>query len=231
MFCESYERPLKDAAASGELSAALRRHLETCSSCRAGFTEEQSLFAAIDSTLCAVAHAEVPATLVPRVRVALNNESIHVRTSRFWLLAAAPLLAAGLLALIYLRPHNTSTPAVATENAPSRGTSSAPLISSALNPLPQRGVIRVQHGRTASAVRNQASGARLVEVIVEPQEAAALLRYEASLRKRFELQSPTALAKAIELPSGIQPLEIAELEVGDLKISALAKAEADADKK
>ncbi len=231
MFCESYERSLKDAAVSGELSTMLQNHLADCSSCRAAFAEEQSLYAAIDAGLHAVANTQVPDTLIPRVHVALNNESIHVRTSRLWLFAAAPLLAAGLVALIYLRPHNASTPVVATENEPSRGTSSPTSTSSALNPLPPGGVFKVQHGRAASEARNQVSGAKFVEVIVEPQEAAALLRYEASLRRRSEPKPQTLLAKAVELPVGIQPLEIAEIEVGDLKIPALAKAEADADRK
>lgn len=231
MFCESYERSLKDAAVSGELTPTLSDHLAVCASCRSAFAEEQSIYAAIDSSLHTVANAEVPTTLIPRVHVALNNELIRQNTSRFWLVAAASLLVAGVFIGIYLRPHGTSSPTVATRNAPNRDTPPAPTISSVVNPPSPGGVSTLQHGHTMGAVRHQASGASSVEVIVEPQEAAALLRYEARLRQRAEPKPQTLLAKAIELPVGIQPLEIAEMEVGDLKIPALAKAEADADRR
>lgn len=229
MFCDTYEHSLKDAAVSGELSATLRSHIDACPACRAAFAEEQSLYAAINSGLHIVANAEVPATLIPRVHVALNNEPISQRTPRFWLLAAVPVFAAGLLLFVYLRPHPPSSSTVTPQNVSNGGATPGAAISSAVNPLPPRDVSTLQD-HLVKAVRIHSSDSKSLEVIVEPQEAAALLRYEVNLRRRFEPKPQALLATAIELPNGIQPLEIAEMEVGDLKIPALAKAETDADR-
>ena len=230
MFCAAYKQPLSDAALTGELTAWLQEHLAACAPCRAAFVEEQSLYGAIDLALNTAANVEVPATLVPRARVALNNEPVRKTSSRTWLFAAVPFAAACVIGIVYLSSRGPHNPVPATENVSNRGLSSA-VSSSIVNSPSPRGVITVRHDDTTPLAQRRATNAKFVEVIVEPQEAAALIRYEAQLKERSLSKSSTLYAKAIELPSGIQPLEIAEIEARDLKIPALAKVEADGDMK
>jgi anti-sigma factor RsiW len=46
----------------------LRAHLAGCVACRTAFAQEQSLFSSMDESLRAAANAEVPASLLARVR-------------------------------------------------------------------------------------------------------------------------------------------------------------------
>jgi len=74
MPCKHYKDTLIEAAASGvEPEGELRAHLEACDSCRAGFAEEQNLFASIDAGLHATVNAKVPVSLLPRVRARLDE--------------------------------------------------------------------------------------------------------------------------------------------------------------
>jgi hypothetical protein len=230
MFCKPCLKSLTVAAASGEqLPHALQQHLGTCESCHAAFAEEQRLFAAIEVGLRSAANAEVPVTLIPRVHVALTNELLPLKPNRIWFFAAAPLLAAAVLALIYLPSRGSRGPAQITHNASNRAASTTTTAAtpSIVNNERPRGVSKVRHDGRTTLIHRRNADANLVEVIVEPEEAAALLRYEARLRGWSTPKSRTLLARTIELRPGIEPLEIVELEVGDLTIPALAKAEAD----
>ncbi len=90
--CGDYRTVLTDAAAAAvEPSLELRSHLDACASCRAAFAEETQLFAAIDSGLRSAANAEVPVSLLPRVRVQLNEQRVPHRT---WIPAGAAMAAA-----------------------------------------------------------------------------------------------------------------------------------------
>lgn len=94
--CGDYRQALIDAAAEGaEPSRELRSHLDACGSCLSVFSEEWQLFAAIDSGLRVSANAEVPTSLLPRVRAQLNEQ----RVSRFSWLRAVAVLSASVLAL------------------------------------------------------------------------------------------------------------------------------------
>ncbi len=96
--CEDYRTVLTDAAAGAfEPSLELRSHLDACASCRAAFAEETQLFAAIDLGVRIEANAEVPASLLPRVRVQLNEQRTPRRT---WIPAGAVLAAAVALVMV-----------------------------------------------------------------------------------------------------------------------------------
>jgi hypothetical protein len=110
MPCEHYKDALIEAAASGaEPQGDLRAHLDACASCRAACEQEQALFASIDAGLHVSANAEVPASLLPRVRAQLNDPS----ASRIaWVPAWALLAVTAALALVVLsvrgRRHDAS---------------------------------------------------------------------------------------------------------------------------
>ncbi|MFI5094722.1 MAG: anti-sigma factor family protein [Candidatus Acidiferrales bacterium] len=109
MSCKNYRKALMDAAATNAApSRELRSHLNACASCRAAFTEELQLFAAIDTGLQAAANAEVPASLFPRVRAKLNE---RVAPRRTYIPAVAALAAATVIVatIVFLRSATRGT--------------------------------------------------------------------------------------------------------------------------
>jgi len=221
MFCETYNKSLKDAAASGEpLSPALRQHLASCAVCRMAFAEEQTLFAAIDSGLHAAANSEVPSTLVSRVRVALNSEP-EVQPRRFPLpasgLAGAAVAAAVIFALLYL--PSTHSPAF---KQPA-GSSVAALVKnlpdqSGLNLAHSGGVSPVQRKRPVVLAASRDSKPGSPEVLVPDEERAAFARFMAHASPSSEnfLASAALVPRAPKDSVRILPIEIASLELKPL---------------
>jgi hypothetical protein len=95
---EHHKDALIEAAATGvEPESELRAHLESCDSCRAAFAEEQALFASIDAGLHVKVNADVPVSLLPRVRARLDEAGAPRNswiTSGFVLAAAAVVVVA-----------------------------------------------------------------------------------------------------------------------------------------
>src|SRR5260370_12377511 len=90
MPCKHYKEALIEAAASGaEPQGELRAHLDACLDCRAAFKQEQSLFASIDAGLHVAANAEMPASLLPRVRARLDGAAAPRRGCAIQLFAFA----------------------------------------------------------------------------------------------------------------------------------------------
>jgi hypothetical protein len=220
MFCDAYNKSLMDAAAAGtELTPALQQHLSACESCRNAFAEEQSFFAAIDSGLRVAANAEVPATLIPRVHVAINNETVS-QSGGFnflWGFAGATVTAAVILGLLYFPTKRESAPiAVSGPTFPAR-------VVQDLNRARDSGVSSLRHAKADAPAEKHISRREFPEVLAPAEEGAALLRYEEFLRKRQAGGALMATAKSLDLPQGIEPLQIKAMEVGALNIPALSK--------
>lgn len=122
MPCEHYKDALIDAAAVGVAVAEtqssdarmldLRAHLESCASCREALAEEQFLFAAIDSGIHPAANAEVPTSLVPRVRARLDEFAIaRPRWSSSWFALAGGAVAAAAFVLVVTTDQKNPQPA------------------------------------------------------------------------------------------------------------------------
>lgn len=234
MFCEAYNQPLKNTAANGEVpSPLLQQHLASCESCRDAFAEEQHLFAAIDSSLRAESNSEVPATLVPRVRVALNNEPVSdFRRLRMpvWGFAGATVAAAVIFGLLHSPSKHPSKP-IEPAGPTSISVAKAPPSFSPVNPRRTSGVSSVQHKSPVVLVTNRISKPESLEALVLPDEGAALLHYEEFLRRKQAGAVLMASAKSLDLPPGIEPLQIAEIEMIDLKIPAMTKWDSEDDTK
>jgi hypothetical protein len=96
---EHYKDALIEAAASGvEPKGELRAHLEACDSCRATFAEEQALFASIDAGIHVKANADVPVSLLPRVRARLD-EAGAPRNS--WISSGFVLATAAVVVVVF----------------------------------------------------------------------------------------------------------------------------------
>jgi len=107
MFCESYRQSLGDAAVAGEeLSPALAAHLQQCESCATFLAAEQELFRAMDEFLSIRANAEVPVSLVPRVRAALPENPLSAKLFAWKDVWIPALLAAVLIATTVVIPRS-----------------------------------------------------------------------------------------------------------------------------
>ena len=222
MFCEAYNKPLSDAAASGEaLSLSLQQHLASCDFCHAAFAEEQSLFAAIDSGLHASANSEVPATLIPRVHVALNNEPLPQLGFQKWIFAGAIVSCALVVAItLQLRhrdapvPVRTITAQTATAPSPRRE-NLHPFVPSAAHENPRR----TREAKPAQPSPGDRATSSAAEVLVPDEERAAFAQFMAHT-SRAAMNVP---ARATPVPNAPQesvqilPVEIASLDLKPLE--------------
>ena len=101
MPCQHYKGALIEAAASGvQPQGDLRMHLDACAFCRVAFAQEQALFSSIDAGLHVTAAAQVPASLLPRVRARLDEEAVPRRSwvTNWLVLASAAVMVVAFLA-------------------------------------------------------------------------------------------------------------------------------------
>src|ERR1051325_302379 len=195
MFCEAYNQPLTDGAASGEqLSPALQQHLALCDACRAAFAAEQSLFAAIGSGLHAAANSEVPATLIPRVHVALNNEPVPQPYFQKWVFAFATLACVLVVAITLQLRHRDAPVAVKTATAKTSPRTS-PLLTNALPSIPPATREIPRRSNRAEIVQPSPANTNAsitAEVLVPDEERVAFAKFLTSER-RPSLQSSVAV--------------------------------------
>ena len=225
MPCEHYKDALTEVAAAGvEPQAELRAHLAECASCRAAFDEEQSLFAAINSGLRASANAEVPSSLLPRVRAKLDE----VVAPRFrWL---QPLvLASAAVALVFVvflaaRSGHSKPEEVAKHGPEVIPAGKAPVtrpnpeeISSEGTEIAAIPVVHSHIPRNSTGVHSAASGN--AEVLVPPDERDGLAQLVATLNERRDVAA-ALLAQRTEMKDAlvtVDPLKIPDIEIKPLE--------------
>lgn len=226
MPCEHYKNALIEAAATGAvIQDELRAHLNACASCREAFAHEQSLFAAIDSGLHAATNTEVPISLLPRVRAALDEvagpQHRWVQPLIFVSASAALVLAIFLMA----RPHHGTA-----ENIAKQGPVVAPdRVEPAINASPEgpsKDIPTVfAHFHAARNSTNLHSVASSTpEVLVPPNEREAFARLIAALNKPNSVAA-ALLTHAPEKEAGLVSLE--PLQIPDLEIKPLEGTEAE----
>ncbi len=223
MPCEHYKDALIEAAATGVgPQGALRAHLAACDSCRVAFEQEQSLFTAIDSGLRATASDEVPLSLLPRARAALDE----VATSRGgwtanWLaLGAVAALVVVMFGAYSVRRRsslenpvptaaNTSTTKAIPPSPPSQIPNSEPLANRSSAPH-----IRTAFNKNPVREETLARSSPLPGVLI-PQDQEVLLAHYAqewSRRKRAPLVAESADDQTLA-PLQVAPIQIAQLDV------------------
>jgi hypothetical protein len=218
MFCESYREALNKAAVSDEqLPADVQAHLAACASCRESFSEEKALFGLIEAGLRTRASAEMPASLLPRVRQEIAA-STAAQTWRVPVLASvASGLAIGAIALSFA--VRTKVSSVKPEPPASR-------VSSAISS--ESSSVQKQSGSEQMAVATSRSARRRVplaipnpepEVLISAEEQLGLQRYAASLKLR-NTKAQAAVLKGNAAPE-IEPLQIASVDVKRLSIEPL----------
>ena len=223
MPCENYKDALIEAAVSGfEPRGELRAHLDTCASCRAAFEQEQALFASIDAGLHVTANADVPASLLPRVRARLDETVV---TQRRWfqpLIFAAASVALTFAIFLLTRPLHPRPDSQANQ-APQIPVSQSPVTnagdqnSGVSTQIVSSNVNNSQMLGHSTLLRPVASGQP--EVLVPPDEREAFARFVVVLGERREvaLALVTPAPQTKNEPASLEPLQINGLEIKPLE--------------
>ena len=226
MPCDDYQNALIEAAASGsEPQGELCAHLEACAACRTAFAEEQSLFSSMDEGLRAAANAEVPTSLLPRVRVRLADEPAPIRSWRFssFVLAGTAAVVVALLIArttwhthIELPPSNSasnSTTSSAVRLQPQVQNSSAALLVNG------NSVAHPQVVATRIPVRPASARDSMPEVLVPPDQEVLLVNYSEQWNQRKHAPLVAANFDATSL----SPLQIVPIQIDEIGVKLLAE--------
>lgn len=226
MPCEHYKDALIEAAASAAPpSEELGAHLAVCASCCEALAQEQSLFAAIDSGLHAAANAEVPPSLLPRVRVELDEVTLaHSRwTSNWFALGSAAVAAAALLLFVTIHHSNPRTPPT---NLTANRTSASQILPAAQGTLSSASSKEgnsipkppVSIARNLGQSEDLASRKPTPEILVPRDQEVLLASYAHQWDSRKH--APLVAAKADQ--GAVSLLEVAPIQITELDVKPLA---------
>ena len=222
MPCQHYKGALIEAAASGAaLQGELRVHLDACAGCRAAFEQEQSLFASIDAGLRDTANADMPVSLLPRVRTRLDEESAPHRVwGTHWLAlaSAAVMIVAFFAARTVWRTNVTEKLFKTAEKAnvqpsPSQNPSVIPAMEAN---SPSRRQLAI--GKKSPALETSVRGKGMPEVLVPGDQEVLLTEYAEQwrLHKRAPL-----IAQGFDA-TVLAPLQVAQIQIDELDVKLLA---------
>jgi anti-sigma factor RsiW len=231
MPCEPFQDALMEAVASGEEPRGeLSAHLKDCAACQAVFEREQSLFASIDSGMRAVANAEVPPSLLPRVRTRLDEAAApryQAPSPKWYVLAGASAMLAFFFVLQSLqRPGMEQQPAEAAANTaqaspqtnpPQRGNP-----GTAAAPNPAFVVPRTHAFAERDHVQRSVSNAEPQPEILVPRDQEVLLASYAAELRRYK---GAAVVTADLNESTLAPLEVPPIQIAELDVKLLAESE------
>ncbi len=228
MPCKHYKDALIEAAASGaEPQGDLRAHLAGCADCRSAYEQERSLFASIDAGLHITANAEVPTSLLPRVRARLDEESAP---RRLWVTNWLVLASAAVLFVIFFaaralwRPNAVHQPVESVVKVPPPQRAAAPSekeAPDAESPVKKNEVANHQlfAAKRHSAAETLLRGKAPPEVLVPHDQELLLAEYaeQWSLHKR-----PLLLAHEFDA-TVLSPLQVAPIQIDELGVKLLAE--------
>jgi len=225
---EHYKDALIEAAATGaEPRGELRTHLEVCDSCLAVFTEEQALFASIDAGLQATVNAQIPPSLLPRVRSRLDEAGAPGRswvTNGFVLASAAVVIVALFAGRALLQTNvghgpvettvKTSVPPQVTPPPQKQNSVGVPPVEK--NHIPPR---QFAIAKNRPAPGTLVSGRTEPEVLVPLDQEILLAEYAAqwNLRKRGPLVAQDSDTTIMAL------LQVAPIQIDELGVKLLAE--------
>lgn len=225
MLCEHYKDALIEGAAAGAApQGELRAHLDACATCRAVFDEEQSLFATIDSGLHAAVNAEVPPSLLPRVRTRLDE----IVVPRFrWLqplVFASAGVALAFVVFLMVRPRHATpeemakhAPVVVPAPTPSATTANSEEFSSGGTQIANIPFVHSHIPRNSTGGHSAASGN--VEVLVPPDEREGLAQLMATLSEHRDVAAALLAQRTEEKDAllTVDPLKIPDIEIKPLE--------------
>jgi hypothetical protein len=227
MPCKHYKEALIEAAAGGaEPQGELRVHLVGCVDCRAALEQEQSLFASIEAGLRVTANAEMPPSLLPRVRARLDDESAPRRvwgTNWLVLASAAVMIGAFFAARAVWRTNDIQKP------VESAGKTSVPpqVTHSSQNQIPVASTPREKNSsspRQVAIAKNSPApetlirGKTMPEVLVPRDQEVLLAEYVTQWR----LHKHAPLLAQDSDATILAPLQVAQIQIDELDVKLLA---------
>jgi hypothetical protein len=225
MPCEPYQSALTEAAASGlEPQGELRAHLTACAECRAALAQEQSLFSSIDTGLHAAVNVEVPASLLPRVRTQIAEETAVTRgwiPSWLTVAAAVAVLVAFIAARPLWRTGVVPAPVRTASNVGSTAPGVLPPHDQNLNAAPPAVTNFVPPTQTA-ATRNPAPREAMPEVLVPRDQEALLVGYA----EQWTQRKRAPLVAANFDPTNLSLLQIAPIQIDQLDVKLMTEEHA-----
>jgi hypothetical protein len=227
MPCQHYKDALIEAVASGvQPQGELRAHLDACAACHATFAQELTLFSSIDAGLHVTANAEVPASLLPRVRARLDEAAAprHRWMPQWCALASAALVVVAFFAAravwrtnVVQKPIETARKTSVPPQLTPRPENHNPAVVRPVekNPLSQR---EFAIAKNPLAPETLISGKTMPEVLVPRDQEVLLAEYaeEWQLRKRAPLLAQDADSTVLA------PLRVAQIQIAELDVKLLA---------
>jgi hypothetical protein len=219
MSCEHYQNALVEAAASGaEPQGELRAHLEVCPSCHTAFAREHALFSSIDVGLHVTASAEVPASLLPRVRAHLDEQPVaeHNWVPAWMIIGATAALIVLAIARQSKRPDTVSPDSQKSTVAQK----ASPAVVPAAPVEAPSGIVRRRRAtkRTRPAMSGASASVEQVSVLLPAGQKEALDDLLASLQ-RGQVNGEVLLAQNQILP--LEDLRISPLDVSSIQVKPL----------
>jgi hypothetical protein len=216
MSCERYAQAIEDHACGADLAEAAAAHLDSCMRCAAAFEAQRRALEDLEAELQRGVAIDPSPAFAPGVRAGIDRAS-SAGYRLAWL--AAPLAVGAAIAIAVLvgtpgdRPAAPATPpkpAPAPASTVARATPDRPATASAV-PVAERAAADPR--RRSRAIPRPAEP----EIIVPPDQARALARYMALVRRgtidaAVLMQPPAELQAPADLV--VDPLTVAPIGAG-----------------
>lgn len=221
MFCESWRETLGAAVISGEaLPREAQAHLAACASCRVALTDEQQIFALMDSGLRSIANVRTPPSLLPKVRAQIAEPpSVKTRWVPTLTFATTAIALIAVISFSLTRGSHT-TEQFPTASAVAPQTSLPPGDPPSVQPVPAAEKPVNKGTAPPSTAVSQPSR----DIIVSADEQASLQVYLSAFHARAR-NSVALVTVKTEPAAEIKPLEISEIEMPRLTIEQLQAGE------
>jgi hypothetical protein len=226
MPCENYKDALIEAAASGaEPQAKLLAHLDACAACRTAFLQEQALFASIDSGLRQSVNATVPASLLPRVRTRIAEETIpSPRWFTNWLTvatAAAIIAAFFVTRAVWHSNFEQHPPTNAAQTNPPTPVP-LPLEAPARTPEPPARASSPSNSQSLGVRNSRNPGLQIarnsISEVLVPRDQEVLL---SAYAKQWSSRKRSSLLTQDSSETDLAPLEVAPIQIAELDVKLL----------
>ena len=226
MPCQPHKDALIESAAGGAAPQGdLRVHLDACAACRAAFEQEQALFASIDAGLRVTANAEMPPSLLRRVRSSVDEAT---KPQSQWVQSLVFASAGVVLALMFFlvaRPHRHGS------DDQARRIPAVPApVTAAPEPRRENSLLPAQIASTRATQLRSGKNSTLFhpaassnpEVLVPADEREGLARFVAALNERGDVVA-ALLAPAREKKDAL--VSVDRLQIADMEIETLESKE------
>jgi len=214
MNCRHVQKQITESLTVGHAtpSPEMEKHRDSCVMCQEFYQREERLFASLETGVRGIVNEPVPPSLIPRVRVALEQMPAIYSVWSSQVRAAALVMVVVAVALAVLRNHGNH-PAVP---------ELAQVASQVANPSrPEPSSVPASpsvHHPKGAVVHPRVVRERTAEVIVLSGEREAMARFTVDRSQRESIAA--ALMASASVPDD-SPVEIALLQVRNIEIPAL----------